>query len=650
MENEKGSIQIDQVNMFPVIKKWLYADKDIFIREIISNGMDAITKLANIANGGQYTLPEDNKWRVDVTVDAEAKTIVFKDNGIGMTEAEVKKYINQVAFSGAKEFAEKYKEYIGKNATDDIIGHFGLGFYSVFMVSDRVEINTLSFMDGAEAVKWVSETGMDYEISASDKTDRGTEITLHIAEDSEDFLDADKVRDIVRKYCYFLPYEIYVVDANAKHECKCGEHEGEECKCAHGDEACTCEHDGEHECTCKHDDEPVNDTHPLWLKSPAECTADEYKEFYKRVFNDYNVPLFWIHLNVDYPFRLKGILYFPQVPDQFQPFEGKVKLYSNQVFIADNVKEVIPEFLMLLKGCLDCQDLPLNVSRSFLQNDGYVAKISKHITKKIAEKLKSLFNNSRDEYNKYWNDINLFIKYGCLKDDKFYDMMKDYIIFKTINDEYKTLAQLTNENEEKSRIFYVTDKNQQSQLISMYKESGEEAVYLDTLIDRNFINYLECKNDNISFVRIDSDIAPTLKTDGVVDKELSEKVIELFKDALGKENLEVTAEPMKNADTPAVLFLSEQSKRIRELYEHYKMSGMEGELDLDKMFPMQYKIVLNTNNDLIARLTEKTDDEELRKMFARQVYDMALMNMRQLTPEELGAFENRTVEIMQKLL
>ena len=394
----------------------------------------------------------------------------------------------------------------------------------------------------------------------------------------------------------------------------------------------------------------VNDTHPLWLKSPAECTADEYKEFYKRVFNDYNVPLFWIHLNVDYPFRLKGILYFPQVPDQFQPFEGKVKLYSNQVFIADNVKEVIPEFLMLLKGCLDCQDLPLNVSRSFLQNDGYVAKISKHITKKIAEKLKSLFNNSRDEYNKYWNDINLFIKYGCLKDDKFYDMMKDYIIFKTINDEYKTLAQLTNENEEKSRIFYVTDKNQQSQLISMYKESGEEAVYLDTLIDRNFINYLECKNDNISFVRIDSDIAPTLKTDGVVDKELSEKVIELFKDALGKENLEVTAEPMKNADTPAVLFLSEQSKRIRELYEHYKMSGMEGELDLDKMFPMQYKIVLNTNNDLIARLTEKTDDEELRKMFARQVYDMALMNMRQLTPEELGAFENRTVEIMQKLL
>ena len=650
MENEKGSIQIDQVNMFPVIKKWLYADKDIFIREIISNGMDAITKLANIANGGQYTLPEDNKWRVDVTVDAEAKTIVFKDNGIGMTEAEVKKYINQVAFSGAKEFAEKYKEYIGKNATDDIIGHFGLGFYSVFMVSDRVEINTLSFMDGAEAVKWVSETGMDYEISASDKTDRGTEITLHIAEDSEDFLDADKVRDIVRKYCYFLQYEIYVVDANAKHECKCGEHEGKECKCAHEDEACTCEHDGEHECTCKHDDEPVNDTHPLWLKSPAECTADEYKEFYKRVFNDYNVPLFWIHLNVDYPFRLKGILYFPQVPDQFQPFEGKVKLYSNQVFIADNVKEVIPEFLMLLKGCLDCQDLPLNVSRSFLQNDGYVAKISKHITKKIAEKLKSLFNNSRDEYNKYWNDINLFIKYGCLKDDKFYDMMKDYIIFKTINDEYKTLAQLTNENEEKSRIFYVTDKNQQSQLISMYKESGEEAVYLDTLIDRNFINYLECKNDNISFVRIDSDIAPTLKTDGVVDKELSEKVIELFKDAIGKENLEVTAEPMKNADTPAVLFLSEQSKRIRELYEHYKMSGMEGELDLDKMFPMQYKIVLNTNNDLIARLTEKTDDEELRKMFARQVYDMALMNMRQLTPEELGAFENRTVEIMQKLL
>ena len=646
MENEKGSIQIDQVNMFPVIKKWLYADKDIFIREIISNGIDAITKLINISNGGQYKLPEDNKWRVDVTVDAEAKTITFSDNGIGMTEAEVKKYINQVAFSGAKEFAEKYKEYVGKNASDDIIGHFGLGFYSVFMVSDKVEINTLSFMDGAEAVKWTSETGMDYEISASDKTDRGTTITLHIADDSEEFLNVFRVREIVRKYCYFLPYEIYVIDANEKHECECGHEHDEEHKCE-----CGHEHDEDHECECKKESEkPVNDTHPLWLKAPSECTAEEYKEFYKRVFNDYNEPLFWIHLNVDYPFRLKGILYFPQVPDQFRPFEGEVKLYSNQVFIADNVKEVIPEFLMLLKGCLDCQDLPLNVSRSFLQNDGYVAKISKHITKKIAEKLKSLFNNNRDEYNKYWNDINLFIKYGCLKDDKFYEMMQDYIIFRTINDEYKTIAQLTDENSEKSKIFYVTDKEQQAQLISMYKESGEEAVYLDTLIDRNFINFLEYKNDKLNFIRIDSDIASTLKTDGVTDEQLADKAVELFKNALNKENLEVTADAMKNTETPAILFLSEESRRIREMYEHHKLSGMEGELDIDKLFPEKYKLVLNTNNELVAKLAEKADDKELSDMLAQQIYDMALMNMRRLTPDEMSAFSRRTMEIMQKIL
>ncbi len=337
------------------------------------------------------------------------------------------------------------------------------------------------------------------------------------------------------------------------------------------------------------------------------------------------------------------------MPDQYQPFEGMVKLYSNQVFIADNVKEVIPEFLMLLKGCLDCQDLPLNVSRSFLQNDGYVSKISKHITKKIAEKLKSLFNNDREAYNKYWNDINLFIKYGCLKDDKFYDMMKDYLVFKTINDEYKVLSQLVDKTKEKSKIFYVTDKNQQAQLISMFKESDEEAVYLDTLIDRNFINFLEYKNEKISFVRIDGDISATLKTDGVTDEEMGKKAVEIFK-ALGKENLEVTAEAMKNADTPAVLFLSEESRRIREMYEHYKMGGMEGEIDLDKMFPMQYKIVLNTNNDLIAKMTEKSDNKEVCDVLAQQVYDMALMNMRPLTPEELGAFTKRTMEIMQKML
>lgn len=649
MTKEKGNIQIDQVNMFPVIKKWLYADKDIFIREVVSNGMDAITKLINISNGGQYTLPENTKWRVDVKVDAENKTLTFIDNGIGMTENEVKKYINQVAFSGAKEFAEKYKEYVDKNATDEIIGHFGLGFYSTFMVSSKVEIDTLSFMEGAKAVKWVSEGGMDYEMSDSDKTERGTTITLHIAEDSEEFLNVFKVKEIVRKYCYFLPHEIYVTDVNEKRECKCEHGDGEECTCEH-DQECECHNDEhDHECEC-HKETPVNDTHPLWTKAPNECTDEEYKEFYKKVFNDYNEPLFWIHLNVDYPFRLKGILYFPQVPDKFQPFEGMVKLYSNQVFIADNVKEVIPEFLMLLKGCLDCQDLPLNVSRSFLQNDGYVSKISKHITKKIAEKLKSLFNNNRADYNKYWDDINLFIKYGCLKDDKFYDMMKDYLVFKTINDEYKVMSDLIDENAEKNTVFYVTDRNQQAQLITMFKENAQEAVYLDTLIDRNFINYLESKNEKLSFVRVDSDIASSLKSDGVVDTKLAEEATELFKSALNREDIEVVAEAMKNDKTPAIIFLSEESRRIREMYEHYKLGGMAGELDIDKMFPMKYKVVLNTNNDLIAKLVEKSSDKETVNMLAEQVFDMALMNLRALTPEEIAEFTKRSIEIMSRII
>ncbi len=649
MINEKGNIQIDQVNMFPVIKKWLYADKDIFIREVVSNGMDAITKLINISNGGQYTLPEGTKWRVDIKVDAENKTLTFIDNGIGMTESEVKKYINQVAFSGAKEFAEKYKEYVNKDAAEEIIGHFGLGFYSTFMVSSKVEIDTLSFMEGAEAVHWESESGMDFEMSSSQKAERGTAITLHIAEDSEEFLNVYKVKEIVRKYCYFLPHEIYVTDVNEKHECKCN-HEDGECTCNHEEGECTCHHEEGEECTC-HKETPVNDTKPLWVKAPSECTDEEYKEFYKRVFNDYNEPLFWIHLNVDYPFRLKGVLYFPQVPDKFQPFEGMVKLYSNQVFIADNVKEVIPEFLMLLKGCLDCQDLPLNVSRSFLQNDGYVSKISKHITKKIAEKLKSLFNNNRDDYNKYWDDINLFIKYGCLKDDKFYDMMKDYLVFKTINDEYKVMADIADPNsEEKTKIFYVTDKNQQAQMINMFKESEQEAVYLDTLIDRNFINFLEYKNDKLSFVRIDSDIAATLKSDGVIDTKLGEEAVELFKSALNRDDVEVTFEAMKNGNTPAVIFLSEESRRIREMYEHYKMGGMEGELDIDSMFPMKYKVVLNTNNDLIGKLCEKADNKDIVNMLAAQVYDMALMNLRPLTPDEVAEFTKRSVEIMNMVL
>ena len=692
MENEKGSIQIDQVNMFPVIKKWLYADKDIFIREIISNGMDAITKLANIANGGQYTLSEDNKWRVDVTVDAEAKTIVFKDNGIGMTEAEVKKYINQVAFSGAKEFAEKYKEYIGKNATDDIIGHFGLGFYSVFMVSDRVEINTLSFMDGAEAVKWVSETGMDYEISSSDKTDRGTEITLHIAEDSEDFLDADKVRDIVRKYCYFLPYEIYVVDANAKHECKCGEREGEECKCAHDGKTCTCEHDGEHECTCKHDDEPVNDTHPLWLKSPAECTADEYKEFYKRVFNDYNVPLFWIHLNVDYPFRLKGILYFPKINTEYDSIEGKIKLYNNQVFIADNIKEVIPEFLMVLKGVIDCPDLPLNVSRSALQNDGFVNKVADYISKKVADKLNGMFKTDRENYEKYWDDISPFIKFGCLKDEKFGEKMKNSMLYKNLDHKYMTLEDIIKEakgeaeveeaakeeaakNEEskagnteaeakseeaestdadaekepeKTRIFYVTDEVQQSQYINMFKAQGQDAIILTHNIDSAFITYLEQKHQEVQFLRIDADVHDSLKDEVAEDEKeafqkTAESLVEIFRKELGNDKLEVKVEKLKDDKVASMAVLSEENRRMQEMMKMYGMSGMD-----PSMFGSQATLVLNANHPLVQFLVEHKRSKNV-PVICKQLYDLAMLAHKPLSPEEMTAFVQRSNEIMMLL-
>lgn len=646
MTNEKGNIQIDQGNIFPIIKKWLYADKDIFIRELISNGVDAITKLNTLISGGRYALPQEEKWRVDVLVDPDAKTLTFCDNGIGMTEQEVKKYINQVALSGAQEFAEKYREYLKTDGADAIIGHFGLGFYSAFMVSDLVEIDTLSFMDGAEAVKWKSETGMEYEISPSEKTTRGTAITLHIAPDSEEFLNVYKVREVVRKYCYFLPYEIYVTDVKEKKECTCDhEHkEGEPCTCEH-------EHKEGEPCECEQkSEEPVNDTHPLWLKKPSECTDEEYKAFYRTVFNDYTDPLFWIHLNTDYPFRLKGILYFPCLPDKFQTLEGVVKLYSNQVFVADNIKEVIPEFLMLLKGCIDCQDLPLNVSRSFLQNDGYVAKISAHITKKVAEKLKSLFNNQREDYNKYWSSINLFIKYGCLKDDKFYDMMKDYLIYKTLSGEYKTLKELVDESAEEQKIYYVTDQNQQAQMIKMFQENGQEAVYLDTLIDQNFINLIEVKNEKVRFVRIDSDIAATLKSEGVVDAELGEKAIELFKEALGETNIEYSAEAMKNAQTPAILLVSEETRRVREMYERYKMSGATEEFYIDAMFPVKYKMVLNSNSDIIAKLVEKKEDKELVKLLAEQIFDIAKMNIEPLKPEEMEKFTKRSLELVEKLV
>ena len=533
MSNEKGTISIDTENIFPIIKKWLYSDKDIFIRELISNGCDAVSKLKRLISLGEAKEVNEN-FKVTVTVDKENKIVTFTDNGIGMTEDEVKKYINQVAFSGAADFMEKYKEKMDQG--NDIIGHFGLGFYSAFMVSKKVQIDTLSYKDGAEAVRWICDGGTEYEISPSDtKKERGTTITLYIDEESEEFLNGYKVRGIVEKYCSFLPTEIYFVDveeekikaeekAKKEEEIKKKKEAGEEVK------------DTEEIIDIP---EPINDTNPLWLKKPSECTEEEYKAFYRKVFNSYDEPLFWIHLNVDYPFNLKGILYFPKLKNEFELVEGQVKLFNNQVFVADNIKEVIPEFLLLLKGVIDCPDLPLNVSRSFLQNDREVAKISKHIVKKVADKLNSIFNNDREKYNKFWDDIQLFIKYGCLRDEGFYDKIKDSLVFKTINDEYVTLkdylekAKDTHEN----KVFYVSDLEKQSQYIKLFKEYGIDAVILNTPIDNNFMSFLEYKDQNVKFTRVDSDISDLLKesSENKEDKkEENEKIIKVFKDVIGE--------------------------------------------------------------------------------------------------------------------
>ena len=647
MSNEKGTISIDTENIFPIIKKWLYSDKDIFIRELISNGCDAVSKLKRLISLGEAKEVSEG-FKITVTVDKENKTLTFTDNGIGMTEEEVKKYINQVAFSGAADFMEKYKEKMDQG--NDIIGHFGLGFYSAFMVSKRVQIDTLSYKEGAEAVRWICDGGTEYEISPSDtKKERGTTITLYIDEESEEFLNGYKVRGIVEKYCSFLPTEIYFVDVEEekrKAEEKAKKEEEIKKKKEAGEEV-------EEEENVVDVPQAINDTNPLWLKKPSECTDEEYKDFYRKVFNCYDEPLFWIHLNVDYPFNLKGILYFPKLKNEFELVEGQVKLFNNQVFVADNIKEVIPEFLLLLKGVIDCPDLPLNVSRSFLQNDREVAKISKHIVKKVADKLNSIFNNDREKYNKFWDDIQLFIKYGCLRDEGFYDKIKDSIVFKTINDEYVTLkdylekAKDTHEN----KVFYVSDLEKQSQYIKLFKEYGIDAVILSTPIDNNFMSFLEYKDQNVKFTRVDSDISDLLKDkdENKEDKkEENEKIIKVFKDVVGEKMKEYSVESLKNEGTPAMVLTSEYSRRMAEMQKQFGGNMMAG-----MNFPQERTLVINDKNAIVKKLVSLADDESKKdkvSLIVNQIVDLALIGNKELNAEELDTFIKRTNDLMTMVI
>ncbi|NFG60199.1 molecular chaperone HtpG [Clostridium botulinum] len=641
MIKENGNISIHTENIFPIIKKWLYSDKDIFIRELISNACDAISKLKRLSALGEANVDENEKFKVTVIVNKEKKTLEFIDNGIGMTEEEVKKYINQVAFSGAEDFVEKYKDKMDEGS--DIIGHFGLGFYSAFMVSDKVQIDTLSYKEGSEPTRWICEGGTEFEISNSDsKNERGTTITLYINEDSNEFLDEYKLRTIITKYCSFLPIEIYLEDENKvkeepKYETKKNEDGTEYQELITPEEA-----------------KPLNDTHPLWMKKPSECTDEEYKAFYRHVFTDFNEPLFWIHLNVDYPFNLKGILYFPKLKHELEATEGQVKLYNNQVFVADNIKEVIPEFLLLLKGAIDCPDLPLNVSRSFLQNDKDVAKISNHIIKKVADKLTSLFKNSRDEYNKFWNDIQIFIKYGCLRDEKFYEKIKDIIIFKTINDEYVTLKDYLEKAKEKheNKVFYVNDVRQQSQYIKLFKEYELDAIILDASLDNHLISFLEMKESGVQFTRIDSDISDVLKSDEDSNteevKELNKKIEEMFKSTIGEKIKNISVEGLKDAGTPAMILISEHSRRMAEMSKMYAAMNMPA-----GMFDEEKTLVLNNNNIIVKKLISLSEDESKKedvKFICEHIFDLAKIANKELSPEDMDEFIKRNNELLSRIL
>lgn len=627
----EGQISVNSKNMFPIIKKWLYSDKDIFLREIVSNGCDAIKKLESLQGIGEAQLEDGYQPKVIVTIDSEKKQLIVSDNGIGMTEDEVERYITQIAFSGAEEFLEKYKEKSEESA--GIIGHFGLGFYSAFMVSDTVEIETLSYKEGAKPVHWVSAGEDSYEIEDGTRTEHGTTIIMNITEEEQEFLQESRIREILHKYCQFMPYEIYLNP--------------------HDEERPVYDKDGNIE---KNEDGtekkrivkplPINDIHPLWLKAPKDCTDEDYKAFYQKVFMDFNEPLFWIHLNVDYPFNLKGILYFPKQLNRMEVMPGQVKLYSNQVFVADNIKEIIPEFLLLLKGVIDCPDMPLNVSRSFLQNDGEVQKIAQHITKKVSDKLHQIFKNDRPSYEKYWNDISAFIKFGCLKDEKFYDRMKDILLFKTIDGEYKTLEEYP--KAEGNKIYYVTDENLQAQYISMFKENGLTAAVLTHAIDPHFISLLEYKNpEEMKFLRIDADLGEALKVSQPeaesedakkAQEEENNKLIECVKSCLPDEKLEYKVESLKATETPAVILLSEYARRIQDMNKVLGESfAPEGQVTL----------VLNSENEIVKKIPSLT--EENRKLVCEHIYDLALMAHKPLSAEQMSKFIARNVKLLELL-
>ena len=685
MAAKKGSLSISSENIFPIIKKWVYSDHDIFARELVSNGCDAITKLKKLDMMGEYTLPDDYKGKIQVIVNPEEKTLKFIDNGLGMTADEVEEYITQIAFSGATEFLNKYKD---KTTEDDMIGHFGLGFYSAFMVADEVHIDTLSYKEGAKPVHWVSEGGTEYEMEEGDKEEVGSEITLFLNEDCVEFSNEYRIREVLEKYCSFMPVEIFVSKANAEPEYETipedevldtdtvVEHIHEDAKMEEKENE-----NGEKEMVevspasdkAKIVKRPVSisDPAPLWTKHPNECSKEDYIDFYRKVFMDYKEPLFWIHLNMDYPFNLKGILYFPKINTEYDSIEGTIKLYNNQVFIADNIKEVIPEFLMVLKGVFDCPDLPLNVSRSALQNDGFVQKISEYISKKVADKLSGMCKTDKENYEKYWDDISPFIKFGCLKDEKFCEKMSDYVLFKNLDHKYMTLKECIEKNggkaepeektegenaeqsaekkeTEKTTIYYVTDEQQQSQYINMFKKEGLDAVILSHNIDSPFITQMEQKNEHIKFQRIDADLTDHFKEDVSEEekeafKEKTDSLVEIFRKALGNDKLEVKVEKMKDENVASMITLSEESRRMQEMMKMYGMSGMD-----PSMFGTNATLILNANHPLVEYVVAHKDGENT-EMFCHQLYDLAMLAHKPLSPEEMTEFVKRSNEIMMKL-
>lgn len=662
MAKEHGNLSINSQNIFPIIKKWMYSDHDIFYRELISNACDAITKLKKLDMIGEYEAPDDIEYKVEVKVSPEHKTIKIIDNGIGMTPDEVNEYINQIAFSGAEAFLEKYKD---KTNEDQIIGHFGLGFYSAFMVAEKVSIDTLSFTEGAKSVHWECDGGTEYDMNDGTKETPGTEITLFLNEDSYEFANEYKAREIIDKYCSFMPIPVFLTNEDLGQQTEEIPEEDVTEKDTVLDtfvkDAVTEEkekEDGTKETVetvpakkmAKIVKRPValNETHPLWTKHPNECTDEEYKEFYRNVFKDYKEPLFWIHLNMDYPFNLKGILYFPKLNTEYETIEGKIKLYNNQVFVADNIKEVIPEFLLLLKGVIDCPDLPLNVSRSALQNDGFVKKISDYITKKVGDKLSGMFKTDKENYEKYWDDINPFIKFGCLKDEKFFDKMKDYIIFKNIDGKYLTLQECLDENKEhhENTVFYVTNKTEQSQYINMFKEEGIDAVVLTHNIDQPFITHMEGKNENVKFARIDADLSDTFKEETSEDelKDITTTLTDVFKKALKNDSLNLKVEKLKNASISSMITLSEQDRRMQDMMKMYSMPGMDPSMFGGKGLTL----VLNANNELVKYIVDHKESENT-DLFCEQLYDLALLSHAPLTPEQMTNFITRSNKIMELL-